>query len=452
MAKPTGPICNLDCSYCFYLEKESLFPGRHRFLMSDEVLRAYVAQNIRSEPGPEVLFTWQGGEPMLRGLDFYRQAVRYQRELAKGKTIRNSLQTNGVLLDEEWGSFLRDAGFMVGISLDGPKEIHDAARVDKRGQPTFDAVMRGIALLKKYNIEFNVLVTVTDAVSRHSLRVYEFLRQNGLRHVQFNPVVERVAGSQEKAAGLTFAQPGKVAQGPAGSPHGVAHGPTVSLSSVPHGRTVSLSSVAHGPTVGLSSVPQGPMVSPHSVAPAAYGEFLIAIFDEWVRKDVGLMFVMNFEWALASFMRLPSTICLFAENCGKALIVEHNGDVYSCDHFMYPDYRLGNIESSALEELANSPEQQAFGQAKSADLPDYCRRCEVRFACHGECPKNRFMTTPDGEPGLNYLCPSYKRYFTHIAKYMNAMVKLISHGQPAALVMDAIKGPLAIRLSPRTGG
>jgi len=410
MAKPSGPICNLDCSYCFYLEKESLFPGRHRFLMSDEVLRAYVAQNIRSEPGPEVLFTWQGGEPMLRGLDFYRQAVLYQRELANGKTIRNALQTNGVLLDEEWCAFLREARFMVGISLDGPREIHDAARVDKRGQPTFDAVMKGIALLKKFNIEFNVLVTVTDEVSRHPLKVYEFLRQNGLTHIQFNPVVERVASSQERVVGLTFAQPGKA-----------------------------------------SPSTQGTQVSPHSVAPGAYGEFLIAIFDEWIRKDVGTMYVMNFEWALASFMRLPSTICLFAENCGKALILEHNGDVYSCDHFMYPDYRLGNIGETGLSQLANSPEQQAFGQAKSADLPDYCRRCEVRFACHGECPKNRFMTTPDGQPGLNYLCPSYKRYFTHIAKYMNAMARLISHGQPASLIMEAIKGPLAIRLSPKAG-
>jgi len=402
MAKPSGPICNLDCSYCFYLEKEALFPARHRFLMSDEVLRAYVTQNIRSEPGPEVLFTWQGGEPMLRGLEFYRQAVRYQRELSNGKVIRNALQTNGVLLDEEWCTFLREAGFTVGISLDGPREIHDAARVDKRGQPTFDAVMKGIALLKKFAIEFNVLVTVTDTVSRHPREVYDFLRSNGLTHVQFNPVVERVAGARAKATGLTFSEPGESEAAP---------------------------------------------VSPHSVAPAAYGEFLVAIFDEWVRKDVGSMFVMNFEWALASFMRLPSTICLFAQDCGKALIVEHSGDVYACDHFMYPQYRLGNIVDAPLPQLADSPQQRAFGQAKSAELPDYCRRCEVRFACHGECPKNRFMKTPDGQPGLNYLCPSYKRYFTHIAKYMNAMAKLISHGQPASLIMEAIEAPLAIRLN-----
>jgi uncharacterized protein len=407
MAKPAGPICNLDCGYCFYLEKESLFPERHRFLMSDEVLRAYVAENIRNEPGPEAVFTWQGGEPMLRGLDFYRRAMACQRELANGKIVRNALQTNGTLLDEEWCAFLSEADFLVGISLDGPREIHDAARVDKQGRPTFDAVMRGIALLRKFNIRFNVLVTVTDEVSRHPLEVYRFLRHNGFNHVQFNPVVERVAGTREQAVGLTFAQPGR-------------------------------------------SDP-GAQVSPYSVRPAAYGKFLVAIFDEWIRNDVGAMYVMNFEWALASFMRLPATVCLFAENCGKALILEHNGDVYSCDHFMYPDYRLGDIKETGLAELANSPRQQAFGKAKSAALPEYCRRCEVRFACHGECPKNRFMWTPDGEPGLNYLCPSYKRYFTHIAKYMNAMAKLIAHGQPAALIMKAIEGPLAIRLNPKAG-
>ena len=405
MAKPAGPICNLDCGYCFYLEKEHLFPERHRFLMSDDVLRAYVAQNIGNEAGPEVLFTWQGGEPMLRGLDFYRKAVALQRELARGKTIRNALQTNGVLLDEAWCEFLARSGFTVGISLDGPRELHDAARVDKRGGPTFDAVMKAIALLKKYGIEFNVLVTVTHEVSRHPKEVYDFLKEQGLTHIQFNPVVERTAGADEQVLGLTFAQPGKI----------------------------SLST----PT---------PRVSPHSVAPAAYGEFLIAIFDEWVRKDVGTVYVMNFEWALASFLRLPATVCLFAEECGDALILEHNGDVYSCDHFMYPEYRLGNLLDEELPQLAHSPRQRAFGNAKSATLPDYCRRCEVLFACHGECPKNRFARTPDGQPGLNYLCPSYKNYFTHISRYMKAMVKLISHGQPAALIMDAIEAPLAIRL------
>lgn len=405
MAKPSGPICNLDCHYCFYLEKESLFPQRHRFLMSEAVLRDYIVENIRNEPGPEVLFTWQGGEPMLRGLDFYRRAVALQRELAGGKTIRNALQTNGVLLDEAWCAFLREAGFMVGISLDGPRELHDAARVDKRGRPTFDAVMNAIALLRRHGVPFNVLVTVSDAVSRAPLAVYHFLREHGIRHVQFNPVVERLAGAQDRGLGLSFAQPD-----------------------------------------GTHADAQ---LSPHSVRPAAYGEFLIAIFDEWVRHDVGTMYIMNFEWALASFMGLPSTVCLFAETCGKALIVEHDGSVYSCDHYMYPSHRLGTLAEHGLAALARSAQQQAFGAAKADTLPAYCRRCEVRFACHGECPKNRFAISPDGEAGLNYLCPGYKRYFTHIAKYMRAMARLIQHGQPASLIMEAIKGPLAIRLGPR---
>ena len=409
MAKPAGPVCNLDCTYCFYLEKENMFPQNHRFLMSDEVLRHYIEQNIRSEITPEVVFTWQGGEPMLRGLEFYQKAVSYQQELAAGKVIRNSLQTNGVLLDEAWCEFLAKSGFMVGISLDGPRGIHDSARVDKQGRPTFDAVMRGIELLKKYEIEFNVLVTVSNEVAKQPKEVYRFLKENTLMHIQFNPVVERVASGNDQVIGLTFAHPGKT-------------------------RTSS-------PRME---------VSPHTVAPEAYGEFMIAIFDEWVRKDVGKMFVMNFEWALASFLGLSSTICLFSGNCGKALILEHNGDVYSCDHFMYPDYRLGNIQESDLLSLSGSPQQLAFGNAKSSELPDYCKRCDFLFACHGECPKNRFVKSPDGESGLNYLCPSYKKYFSHISKYMNAMAKLISHGQPAALIMDACNGPLAIKLSTHT--
>jgi len=405
MAKPVGPACNLDCTYCFYLEKEHLYPKNNRFLMSDEILRTYIEQNINQEASPEVVFTWQGGEPMLRGLDFYQRAVAYQQELAGDKTIRNALQTNGTLLDDGWCEFLAKAGFTVGISLDGPKEIHDADRVDKQGRPTFDSVMRGIALLKKYQIEFNVLVTVTNNVAKHAKEVYQFLKDQNITHVQFNPVVERLPSNDEQVIGLTFAKPG-----------------------------------------GINLSRQVQKVTPHSVAPAAYGEFLIAIFDEWVRKDVGKVFVMNFEWALASFLHLPSTICLFAENCGKALIVEHNGDVFSCDHFMYPNYLLGNIQQSEVSEMVNSAQQVAFGTAKSGDLPNYCNQCDYLFACHGECPKNRFAHTPEGEPNLNYLCPSYKSYFKHITQYMNAMVKLISHGQPAALVMDAFNGPLMVKL------
>jgi uncharacterized protein len=405
MAKPAGPICNLDCTYCFYLEKERFFPKNNRFLMSDEVLKNYIEQSIKNEVTPEVVFTWQGGEPMLRGLEFYQKAIEYQKELGAGKTIRNALQTNGVLLDDEWCQFLAKSQFTVGISLDGPREIHDVARIDKQGRTTFDAVMRGIDLLKKYSIEFNVLVTVSNEVSKHPKEVYQFLKEQNFTHIQFNPVVERIANNDEQVIGLTFAKPGKTS----------------------------------------TSTPRM-QVTPHTVAPAAYGEFLIAIFDDWVRKDVGKVFVMNFEWALSSFLKLPSTICLFSDNCGKALILEHNGDVYSCDHFMYPDHKLGNILDLNILDLANSPQQQEFGEAKSTTLPSYCKKCEYVSACHGECPKNRFAITPDGEAGLNYLCPSYKSYFKHITKYMNAMVKLISHGQPASLVMDAIKGPLLVKL------
>lgn len=408
MAKPAGPVCNLDCGYCFYLEKENLFPKRHRFLMSDEVLRAYVEQNINNEPSPEVLFTWQGGEPMLRGLGFFKQAVAYQRELAAGKTIRNALQTNGVLLDEEWCQFLAEAGFLVGISLDGPREIHDRDRVDKQGRPTFDAVVSGIELLKKHKVDFNVLVTVTSSVARHPKEVYQFLKEQGITHVQFNPVVERMPTTADQAVGLAFATPPKPGK------------------------------------LSLASAPLA--VTPHSVGPAAYGDFLIAVFDEWVRKDVGTVHVMNFEWALASWLELPATICLFAKDCGRALIVEHNGDVYSCDHFMYPDYLLGNIQQSSPVEMADSARQKAFGTAKSGTLPKHCQQCEYLFACNGECPKNRFAVTPDGEPGLNYLCPSYKKYFRHITQYMNAMAKLISHDLPASMIMDAFNGPLVVKL------
>ncbi|PIW62518.1 anaerobic sulfatase maturase [Shewanella sp. CG12_big_fil_rev_8_21_14_0_65_47_15] len=411
MAKPVGPICNLECHYCFYLEKRELYPERQHFSMSDEVLRAYIEQNIRHEPSLEVLFTWQGGEPMLRGLNFYRRAYAWQQELAGAKTIRNSIQTNGVLLDEEWCEFLAEAGFMVGISLDGPQAIHDRDRVDKKERPTFDAVMKGLELLKRFKIEFNVLVTVTSSVAEQPLAVYQFLKQQGVTHIQFNPVVERIPSNDDLALGLTFATPPKLDE-----------------------------NNLLRPTL---------MMTPHSVSPHAYGQFLIAIFDEWIRQDVGTIYVMNFEWALASWLQLPSTICLFAKNCGNALIVEHNGDVYSCDHFMYPDYLLGNLQQSTPQQMADSQQQRAFGQAKSTTLPDECRQCDYLFACHGECPKNRFVIARDGKPGLNYLCPSYKSYFQHLTPYLNAMAKLVSHNLPASMVMDALNGPLVIPLSDR---
>ena len=408
MAKPVGPICNLDCDYCFYLEKERLHPAGSRFRMSDEVLRAYVQRYLAAQNSPEVEFTWQGGEPTLLGLEFFQRAVAYQREFAAGKTIRNTLQTNGTLLDEAWCAFLAREGFTVGISLDGPRELHDLHRPDKRGRSSFNDVMRGLALLQKHAVPYNVLVTVTREATQQPLAIYRFLRDAGVRHIQFNPVVERAPTAPDTARGQTFATP-------------------------PELRLYELQAPAT-------------LVTAQSVEAEAYGEFLAAIFDEWVRHDVGTVHVMNFEWALAAWCQLPPSVCLFAPRCGKAAIVEHDGSLYACDHYMYPEYRLGNIREQDPAELLASPAQQAFGAAKEEALPDYCRSCDYRFACHGECPKNRFIETPDGQPGLNYLCAGYKHYFRHITPYLNAMAKLIAHGQPAELIMQAFNGPLLIKL------
>ena len=413
MAKPVGPICNLDCDYCFYLEKEDMSPPREKFRMSDEVLRAYVQGYIAAQPTPEVEFTWQGGEPTLLGVEFFQRAVRYQREYAGSKTIRNSLQTNGTLLDEQWCQFLAAEDFTVGISIDGPQAIHDLHRPDKQGRSSFDSVMTGLQLLRQHRVQFNVLVTVSRQSTAHGLEIYRFLKAAGGRFIQFNPVVERLPTPAEQVLQLHFAQP-----------------PGLSLE----------------PPSALAELPaSAAAVSPQSVEREAYGDFLIAVFDEWVRNDVGTVHVMNFEWALASWLQLPASVCLFSPRCGKALIVEHSGEVYSCDHFMYPDYRLGNIAEDDLQTLASSAAQQAFGAAKQTTLPAYCQRCPYLFACHGECPKNRFTRTPDGEVGLNYLCPSYKKYFAHITEAMNALGQIVSQGFAASTIMDAYKGPLLLK-------
>jgi uncharacterized protein len=413
MAKPIGPICNLDCSYCFYLEKEQLHAPRTKFRMTGDVLRAYVQGYIAAQTTPEVEFTWQGGEPTLLGVEFFEEAVRLQHEYAGGKTIRNTLQTNGTLLDDAWCDFLARERFTVGLSLDGPRELHDKHRYDKRGRSSFDDVMRGLSLLKKHGVEYNVLVTVSREVSERPLDVYRFLKDQGVGFIQFNPVVERVPTLADVRRGQTFATPPALREGDAA-------------------RTDAATTV-----------------TAQSVAPGAYGDFLIAIFDEWVRQDVGTIHVMNFEWALASWCQLPPSVCLFAPRCGKAAIVEHDGAVYSCDHFMYPEYRLGNLATDDAGSLMRSKAQLDFGAAKEETLPGICQRCEFRFACHGECPKNRFMQSPDGEPGWNYLCPSYLKYFRHITQYMNAMAQLVSHGLPAARIMEAFKGPMMIQMPQR---
>ena len=396
MAKPAGPACNLRCAYCFYLEKEALFSDGRSGRMSDAVLEAYVRKYIESQPSDEVEFHWQGGEPTLMGLDFFGKAIRLQQHNAGGKRITNSIQTNGTLLDEEWGRFLHKHRFLVGLSLDGPREIHNAHRLDVHGQGSFDAVMRGLETLRRHSVEFNVLASVTPASTDRPLEVYEFLKDAGVKFVQFLGIVERLPDDAARQLGLQLAV-------------GIRSGEAV--------QTVRM--------------------TPWSVEPEAYGRFLITIFDEWVRHDVGSFTVMNFEWALATYMGQPALVCQFMPQCGLAPIIEHNGDVYACDHYVYPRNRLGNVLTDDLQEMMQSSGQREFGQAKQKALPHYCRNCPVLPACWGECPKRRFLTTPDGEAGLNYLCGGYRMFFSHVIPCFEAMSRLIRSGQPASKIMDA---------------
>jgi uncharacterized protein len=380
LAKPAGAICNLDCEYCFFLSKEELYPGSS-FRMSDDLLVEYVRQLLQSHRTPEVTVAWQGGEPTLMGLDFFRRAMslveRYKRP---EQTIEHTIQTNCTLIDDEWAAFLAEHDFLVGVSVDGPREIHDAYRVDKGGKPTFDRVMRGLERLKAHGVRWNALTTVHRANEEHPLEVYRFLRDElGVEHIQFIPIVER---------------------------------PT---------------------QVGL---PVGDTVTDRSVSPAGYGTFLIEVFEEWVRRDVGRVFVQMFDSTLASFVGVPGSLCVHSETCGTALALEHNGDLYSCDHFVEPEHLLGNIGSRHMLELVASPQQRAFGDAKRDSLPAYCRACEVRFACHGGCPKDRFTTAPDGEPGLHYLCASYQLFFRHVDRPMRVMTAAVRSGGYADEIMD----------------
>jgi uncharacterized protein len=400
MTKPIGPICNLDCTYCFYLEKEKLYPDERRWRMSDEVLEAYIAQYIASQDVPEVSFAWQGGEPTLLGVGFFRKVVELQRRYADGKTITNALQTNGTLLDDEWAEFFAENRFLIGLSIDGPRELHDAYRVDKRQQPTFDLVVRGLELLKKHKAEFNTLTVVNRKNSRKPLDVYRFLKAIGSGFMQFIPLVERNPQTRLKVLGLDLAEP-------------------------------------TDPTD--DSDDERPPVTGWSVEAKQYGRFLCEIFDEWVRNDVGRFFVQIFDVALGNFAGFGSSLCVFAEKCGRAMALEHNGDLYSCDHYVYPQFKLGNILNQSLGAMVDGPQQRKFGEDKLTTLPRYCRECDVRFACNGECPKHRFMKTPDGEEGLNYLCPAYKKFFHHIEEPMRVMSDLVKSGRPAALVMQYMR-------------
>ncbi|MDA1192828.1 MAG: anaerobic sulfatase maturase, partial [Candidatus Poribacteria bacterium] len=400
MTKPIGPICNLDCKYCYYLEKEHLYPPRHSFRMEVEVLEQYVKQYIAAQSGPEIAFAWQGGEPTLLGLHFFEKVVELQQKYCPdGGKITNALQTNGTLLDERWCKLFRENDFLIGLSIDGPRELHDKYRVDKGGKPTFDQVFAAMKLMQAENVEFNTLTTVHRANSRQPLEVYRFLRDNGSKFMQFIPIVERV---------------------------GVG------------GRDDGLLWLAPPPHLQDAEDDDYPMM-PWSVKSRDYGDFLVVIFDEWVRNDVGNVHVQLFEVQLGIWMGLPASLCVFTETCGSALAMEHNGDLYSCDHYVYDDYKLGNIMDTPMEQLARSDRQKQFGLDKRDTLPQYCRDCDVKFACNGECPKHRFIKTPDGEPGLNYLCAGYKRFFRHIDPYMKSMAQLVHSRRPAAEIMPMVR-------------
>ncbi len=404
VAKPVGPSCNLKCEYCFYLEKKALFDTNENCRMNDEVLRAFIVSYIAAQPTPVVEFVWQGGEPTLLGIDFFRRVIELQKLFAGEKTINNSLQTNGTLLTDEWCAFLRNHSFMVGISLDGPQVIHDRYRCDRAGKGSFDRVMRGLRLLQEHGVEYNVLASVARETASRPLEVYRFLRDNGVEFIQFAPIVERRPDACSRQHGLQLSGP-----------------------------------------ASLDTIELQTEVTPWTVIPEEYGDFLIAVYEEWVRRDVGKVFVMNFEWALNAWIGNPSPVCVHAQQCGGSLVMEHNGDVYACDHFVYPQYRLGNILTDKLPPLVRQSRLNGFGVEKETALPSRCRECEVLAACRGGCPKHRFAKTWDDQPGLHYLCPGYEKFFLHIRKYLRAMAQLLENGLPASYIMEAVKGPLVIQ-------
>jgi uncharacterized protein len=424
MAKPTGAICNLDCKYCFFLSKEALYPGSP-FRMTDDVMEAYVKQVIESQQAPQVTIAWQGGEPTLMGLDFFRQVMAVVKKHNRpGMTIDHTIQTNGTKINDEWCEFFRKHNFLIGLSLDGPKEMHDAYRVDKKGDGTFDQVLAAARLLQKHKVEFNILCTVHAANGDHPLDVYRFFRDEvGTNFIQFIPIIERTTPELLPIANLGWGDYSD-------NPDGVAVDPSVDpiIEDLP---------VAKSSKRPLYTT-HGSLVTERSVKPKQWGNFLIAIFDEWVRNDVGQVFVQLFDSSLGSWVGQGASLCIHRETCGDALALEHNGDLYSCDHFVEPDYFLGNIKKEHMLTMVASEQQRKFGNDKRDTLPRYCRECPVRFACHGGCPRNRFIQTPDGEKGLNYLCAGYKEFFTHVDRPMKMMAQLLRNRRYADEVMGML--------------
>ena len=391
MLKPAGAHCNLACKYCYYLEKNNLYDKSHRHIMSDEMLEQFTREYIEAQTMPQVLFTWHGGEPLMRSIDFYKKALALQKKYARGRRIDNVIQTNGTMLTDEWCEFFAQNNWLVGISIDGPQKYHDHYRLTSTGNPSWQKVMHGIELLKKHHVEWNAMAVVNAYNADHPLEFYHFFKDNGCQYLQFTPIVERLTKHQD-------------------------------------GRT--LASLADDKEIPLADF---------SVTPEQWGNFLCAIFDEWVRNDVGKMFVEIFDCTLANWMGVLPGICAYSKNCGHAGVMEHNGDVYSCDHFVFPEYKLGNIRDHTLIEMLYGDKQHAFSRLKHTSLPRQCKECDMEFACHGECPKNRFEKDKYGEPGLNYLCKGYYQYYSHVAPYMDFMKRELQAQRPPANIMDALK-------------
>lgn len=375
MLKPVGAVCNLRCSYCYYLEKKDLYPDDQRFIMSDQLLEKFIEEYIGSQSTPEVLFTWHGGETLMRNIDFYKKAISLQKKYARGRTVHNVLQTNGTLLTDEWCRFFKANNFLIGISLDGPQHCHDIYRKTKDKRPSFYQVMKGVELLKKHGVEFNIMAVVNDYNANYPLEFYHFFKNLGVQYIQFAPIVEQIDGE----------------------------------------------------------------MASWNVSADKWGDFLIAIFDEWVKQDVGKVFIQMFDAALANWVGVEPGVCIFAKKCGHAGVMEFNGDVYACDHFVYPEYKIGNIHTSSLIEMMYSQRQINFGNDKYATLPLQCKECKYLFACAGECPKNRIIKAKNGEKGLNYLCEGYYKFFDHIAPYMEYMKHELNNQRPPANIMKAIE-------------
>lgn len=376
MLKPIGSLCNLRCKYCYYLEKTNLYSNENSFSMTEELLEEFTRQYLESQTMPEVLFTWHGGETLMRNIDFYKKALLFQRKYGRGRQIDNCLQTNGTLLNDEWCRFFKENNFLIGISVDGTQHMHDKYRKTATGKPSFDEVMKGIELLKKHEVEFNIMGVVNDYNVDYPLEFYSFFKEMDCRFIQFAPIVERL----------------------------------------PNGKITSW-----------------------SVPAEKWGDFLIVIFDEWVKNDVGEYYIQYFDSTLANWFGHPSGLCTLAETCGHAGVMEFNGDVYSCDHYVFPEYKLGNIKDKTLTEMMYSRKQSEFGDNKRNKLPNQCRECEFLFACNGECPKNRIIKTGTGEDGLNYLCKGYYKFFNHVAPYMDFMKNELMYKQPPANVMQAVR-------------